>query len=118
MPGQCSRAKSTTNCEKVFKNIGLARVRVSTDAIAAPHRWCPAFAPRSVGLTSTCQHQIQVLHRRPRGTLAQVVKHGGQQHLTVAGVAEHPQLQPVGAVQGLRVQMLGRFGGGGGASRR
>ena len=70
------------------------------------------FRPRPSGRAA--QHLIQVLHRRPRGALAQVVKHGGQQHLTVAGVAEHPQSQPVGAVQGLWVQVLGRFGGGGG----
>ena len=70
------------------------------------------FRPRPSGRAA--QHLIQVLHRRPRGALAQVVKHGGQQHLAVAGVAEHPQPQLVGAVQGLWVQVLGRFGGGGG----
>ena len=75
---------------------------------ALPLQLCPRPSGRAA------QHQIQVLHRRPRGALAQVVKHGGQQHLTVAGVAEHPQSQPVGAVEGLWVQVLGRFGGGGG----
>ena len=54
---------------------------------ASPLRFCPRPSGRAT------QHQIQVLHRRPRGALAQVVKHGGQQHLAVAGVAEHAQSQ-------------------------
>ena len=58
-------------------------------------------------LWAPSDHQIQVLNSRPRCPLAQVVEHGSQQHLAMAGVAENAQLQLVGAVEGLRVQVLG-----------
>src|SRR6478672_9260338 len=49
------------------------------------------------------QHQVQVLHRRARSPLAEVVQQGDQPDLIPAPIAEYVQTHPVGAVQPLRI---------------
>ncbi|MNV68135.1 hypothetical protein D3C71_1609660 [compost metagenome] len=52
------------------------------------------------------EHEVQVLHRRPGRTFAQVVKHGAEQHLPMALVDVNAQPQLVGAVEDLRVELF------------
>src|SRR3546814_19764836 len=56
------------------------------------------------GLGIEPQHEVHVLHRGARGSLAEVVEHGGQHRLVVGGVAEDIEAQVVGAVEAFGVE--------------
>src|SRR3546814_5521479 len=58
------------------------------------------------GLGIEPQHEVHVLHRGARGSLAEVVEHGGQHRLVVGGVAEDIEAQVVGAVEAFGVEAL------------
>src|SRR3546814_17003950 len=65
------------------------------------------------GLGIEPQHEVHVLHRGARGSLAEVVEHGGQHRLVVGGVAEDIEAQVVGAVEAFRSEerRVGKEGG-------